>query len=164
MTAGRIALLQDMAVFGAISDVSLEFILAQADTMHLPAGEHFFTEGEEGREMYVLEQGRVELLKQWGDESHRLAELGPGDCFGEMALMDLEPRSATARAVDDCLAIRIPRDALNGLYARDAEQFVLIQMNLGREVSRRLRAADDAIFKARLGEPHDSWREPGYHT
>jgi CRP-like cAMP-binding protein len=36
-----------------------------------------------------------------------------------MALMDLEFRSATARAVDDCLAIRIPRDALDGLYARD---------------------------------------------
>lgn len=164
MGARRIDLLQDMAVFGAISEPSLEFILAQSEDMRVPIGEHFFTEGEEGREMFVLEQGRVELLKQWGDTTHSLAELGPGDCFGEMALMDLEPRSATASAIEDCIAIRIPRAALDGLYERNTEQFVLIQMNLGREVSRRLRAADDALFKALLGAPYESWREPGYHT
>jgi len=59
MTVGPIALSQDKAVFGAISDASLKFILGQADSPHLQAGEHVFTEGEEGREMYVLEPGRL---------------------------------------------------------------------------------------------------------
>ena len=72
--------------------------------------------------------------------------MGAGDCIGEMAIIDLQSRSASVRAVADCLAIEITRVTLNKLYQTDLEQFAIIMMNMGREVSRRLRIASDRLF------------------
>ena len=77
---------------------------------------------------------------------------GPGDCFGEMALLDLYPRSASVRAEADCTAIELAPDNLLRLFEHDAEQFALIQMNIAREMSRRLRATDELLFRARMGD------------
>jgi CRP/FNR family cyclic AMP-dependent transcriptional regulator len=73
-----------------------------------------------------------------------------------MALMDLQPRSASIRAMHDCSAIELSHDGLFGLYERDLEQFTMIQMNMGREVCRRLRLADEVLFRARMETNADS--------
>ncbi|MEJ2424432.1 MAG: cyclic nucleotide-binding domain-containing protein, partial [Candidatus Thiodiazotropha sp.] len=83
-----------------------------------------------------------------GREYH-LRDLLKGDCFGEMALMDCKPRSAAVRAREFCRAIRIEAGLLAKLYGVDAEQYLLIYMNLGREVCRRLRDADHRLFLSR---------------
>ena len=63
MRSERIKLLQDMAVFGAISSEALVFILDQCEEVTVRAGETFFNEGDGGTEMYVLETGSVVLLE-----------------------------------------------------------------------------------------------------
>ena len=68
--------------------------------------------------------------------------------------MDLSTRSASIRAVEDCAAIRVSAANLYKLYEQDPKQFALIQMNMGREVTRRLREADDRLFK-RMGPDAD---------
>jgi CRP-like cAMP-binding protein len=103
--------------------------------------------------MFVLEVGRVLVFKSWQRQDVALHDLGVGDCFGEMALMDLLPRSASVRAEVDCQAIEISAADLHQLYQRDAEQFALLQMNIGREVCRRLRATSELLFQARMGLP-----------
>jgi len=65
-------------------------------------------------------------------------------------VMDLLPRSASVRAVEDCTAIRLSAANLYRVYERDLKQFALIQMNMGREVTRRLRETDNQLF-ARIG-------------
>ncbi len=142
----RVALLQRMPIFGAISEPSLEFVVERALVTRVPAGRCFFHEGEAATGMFVLETGRVAISRLWLGREFVLHELGPGDCFGEMALMDLLPRSATVRALADCLAFEIRTGDLYELFERDCTQFALIQMNMGREVCRRLRAADDMLF------------------
>jgi hypothetical protein len=54
------------------------------------------------------------------------------------------------RAVDDCTAIRISSGDLYRVYIQDVKQFALIQMNMGREVSRRLREANDRLFSVQM--------------
>ena len=103
--------------------------------------------------MFVLEMGKATVLKSWHGQDYLLETLKEGDCFGEMALMDHCPRSASVRAVEDCIAIRISAANLYQVYAHDLKQFALIQMNMGREVSRRLREADSRLFGARMGTP-----------
>ncbi len=66
------------------------------------------------------------------------------------------PRSACVIAITDCSAIELTPQALAELFERDAEQFALIQMNIGREVCRRLRAADERLFRIRMGEAVES--------
>jgi CRP/FNR family transcriptional regulator, cyclic AMP receptor protein len=153
MSASHVELLQGMPVFGAISEPSLHLLLDLSRLVEMPAGEFFFREGDPASSMFVLEAGRVALLKHWQGRDHLLHALAEGDCFGEMALMDLCPRSASVRADTDCRALEISAAALLALFERDAEQFALIQMNMGREVCRRLRATDEALFRARMGEP-----------
>jgi CRP-like cAMP-binding protein len=147
---GRIALLQSMPIFGALRDDALEVLLDGAPTVSRASGEFFFREGDSALTMYVLEEGAVEVLKRWQGREWSLHQLARGDCFGEMALMDFFPRSASVRAVENCRAIEIATDALQRLYERDIEQFALIQMNIGREVCRRLRATDELLFRARM--------------
>jgi len=148
----RIEFLQRMPIFGAIRADALQVLLDQARTFEAAAGGFFFHDGDPANSMFVLEAGRAVVMKSWRGRDFILNDLAPGDCFGEMALMDLQPRSASVRAETDCRAIEFSNDDLLHLYERDVEQFALLQMNIGREVCRRLRATDDLLFRARMGE------------
>ncbi len=152
MRAARIELLQGMPIFGALSVSTLDFLLARAVVVVVRASDYFFREGDPASSMFVLQSGRASVLKSWQGRDHFLHGLVQGDCFGEMSLMDLCPRSAAVRAEEPCRALELSAAALHGLFERDAEQFALIQMNMGREVCRRLRATDEALFRARMGE------------
>lgn len=70
-----------------------------------------------------------------------------------MALLDLFPRSASVLATSDCTAIALSSDGIYHLYEKDLEQFALIQMNIAREISRRLRLINERMFELRMGEP-----------
>ncbi|HJV95599.1 MAG TPA: cyclic nucleotide-binding domain-containing protein [Albitalea sp.] len=150
MPQTRIELLQAMPIFGAIRDDVLAFLLEQAQIVRVAAGDYFFREGDAGQAMFVLESGRAAVLKNWEGRKYLLHQFRRGDCFGEMALMDLMPRSASVKALEDCTAIELRPEHLMSLYQRDIEQFALIQMNIGREVSRRLRATDERLFAAEM--------------
>jgi CRP-like cAMP-binding protein len=139
-----------MPIFGAVRDDVLRLLLEMASIVSVPSGGYFFREGEEAEGMFVLEAGSVVVLKSWEGRKYKLREFGRGDCFGEMALMDMMPRSASVKALQDCSAIELRPDHLMRVYECDVEQFALIQMNMGREVCRRLRATDERLFAARM--------------
>jgi CRP-like cAMP-binding protein len=145
-------LLQQMPILGAIDDEALRFLLDPVPTITVPEGDYFFRENDPADCMYVLESGRVAVVKEWAGREMLLRQLGEGDCFGEMALLDLFPRSASVRALSQCRAIALKPEHLYRLYEHDARQFAVIQMNIGREMSRRLRDADDQLFRATMGE------------
>lgn len=148
----RIALLQTMPVFGAIREDALQFLLDRSRTVSIRASEFFFHEHQQADSMLVLESGSASAFKSWQGRDFVLHTLKSGDCFGEMALMDLAARSASVRAEQPCCAIEFSAANLHALFDYDAEQFALIQMNIGREVCRRLRATDELLFRAQMGE------------
>jgi len=152
MQQARIELLQRMPIFGGIRADILRFVLDFCPVVSVPANDYFFHEHDQADSMFVLEAGKVAVLKSWGAQEYLLKILKAGDCFGEMAVMDLSPRSASVRATEGCTAIRISAANLYKLYERDPKQFALIQMNMGREVTRRLRESDDRFFRE-MGPP-----------
>ena len=152
MLASRIELIQQMPIFGAIGAEAIQFLLAPAPVVRVRRGDFFFRENDEATCMFVLESGQVTVTKNWQNHELLIRRLGPGDCFGEMALLDLFPRSATVRADDDCSAIELTSANLYRLFEHDVEQFALIQMNIAREMSRRLRVTDERLFRAQMGE------------
>jgi CRP-like cAMP-binding protein len=111
--------------------------------------------------MFVLESGEVAVLKRWEGRQYLLGNLRQGDCFGEMALLDLFPRSASVLALAPCTAIELSTASFFSLYETDIEQFALVQMNIARELSRRLRAADERRFRAQVGAPYPT-PEPSF--
>ncbi len=155
MDETRIELLQRMPIFGGIQADTLESLLGLCPIDEVRANEYFFRENDAADAMFVLETGKVAVLKSWKGGDHLLRTLERGDCFGEMALIDLQPRSASVRAIEDCKAIRLSSANLYKLYEQSVEQFAMIQMNLGREISRRLRDADERLFRTRMGAPKE---------
>lgn len=112
----------------------------ETEALHLVADEVLFREGDAGDVMYVVLEGTVEILTQ----EHLLESAEPGALIGEMAMIDAEPRAATARARTDCRLARV-----------DARRFhFLIQQNpffathVMRELVRRLRRTNALFLRA----------------
>lgn len=156
MQDARIDLLQRMPIFGGVRAETLAFLLGFAPRFDVPKDHFFFREHDMGDCLFVLETGTAAVIKSWRGEDHVLQTLGAGDCFGEMAVIDHCERSASVCALEPCSAIRISSADLHRIYAHDIKQFTLIQMNLGREVSRRLRDADNRLFAAMMETGHRS--------
>ena len=148
----RLQLLAGMPVFGGMDDATLDLLTRLAKPVTVAEGEHFFREGDETQVMYVLQSGEVDIYKTWEGSSKILRRMTAGDCFGEMALVDLFPRSASALAVESSEALQITPPILAEIYRHDLEQFTLLQMNIGREISRRLRRLDELLFRAFMGD------------
>lgn len=138
--------LRRMPVFGGLNNQALQFLLDQSQSTHVVANDYFFREDDAARALYVLTDGAVVVEKRWEDSLIMLGRYSKGDCFGEMAIIDLQARSASVRADSDCQAIEITRATLHELYRQDLEQYCIIMMNMGREVSRRLRTATERLF------------------
>jgi CRP-like cAMP-binding protein len=101
-----------------------------------PIGHVLFEEGDAGDRMYVISTGKVRILKRIGGEEITLALLSPGDFFGEMALLEGQPRSATAVvAVKDTVLIEVAQDAFGAMLHENGE----IAMRMLRRLSQRLR-------------------------
>lgn len=107
-------------------------------------GEVIFSEGDVGDEAYLITSGEVGISIKSGEESILLATVGRGDIIGEMALVDDQPRMATATAASDCQLSAIPRAAFRKRLDRLAEEDGLIRhileifVNRLREQARNL--------------------------
>jgi len=93
--------------FSDFTDIELVRLLKICHTRKFQDKEIIFDEGEAGDRLYVLVAGKVDIVKHRESGEETLATLNAGDCFGEMALVDHEPRSAEARAKGDSMIIEV---------------------------------------------------------
>jgi CRP-like cAMP-binding protein len=106
-----------------------------------------FLRGDPGASLYVVEEGAVKLvLASDAGKEFTLDLLGPGDCFGELALLDGEPRSADAIAQDDCSVLLLPRadfDRFLDAHPRAARALLAV---LSRRLRRDAVLLHEAVF------------------
>jgi hypothetical protein len=100
------------------------------------AGDSIFREGDPGDGLFIVEEGEVELT---GGGQKRIARLGPGDVFGELAVLEGRPRECGARAVSDLKLVRVDPGALEPLL-RESPDVALLLL---RRLARRLHEARD---------------------
>ena len=138
--------LRAIGLFGALSDDVLTHLASTLTVQTPEAGEVVFREGDDASAMYVVLRGEMEVLKRSKRATEaRVALLGPGDWFGEMSIVDIQPRSATVRALAPSRLLRISSADLDALYRHDLRSYAIIILNLARELSRRLRVADGIL-------------------
>ncbi len=112
-------------------------LASSGETRRYATGTIIFQAGAAGDGFYVVQSGHVQLTAPVGDNPPRvLATVGPGDFFGEMAVIDDAPRSANAVAGDDAVVVFLGRETLHQLI----ESRPKIALELLREFSRRIRA------------------------
>lgn len=121
--------------------MSNEDIMMQKFGKVVPKGSILFNDGDSGTQMYVIHSGRVKISKKIGDTEKTLAILPPGEFFGEMAILNNEPRTATAEVVEDSELLIIDTDTFESMIKGNAE----IAVRMIKKLSDRLREAVEQI-------------------
>ncbi len=135
-------LLKNVPLFELLDDNEIAVLAAQLDEQRYWAGQLIFSEGDPGGAMYVVHSGQVELFTtDQAEERVMLTRINKGELFGEFSLLDNEPRSASAKAVEDTLLFAIDRNDLETLFrTHQHAAFDLMAM-----LSRRIRETDKLI-------------------
>ena len=144
VTAG---MLTEVGLFDDLDDAVVGRLARELSTEHVEVGHTVIAEGQTACDMFVVISGELEVVKEGraGGEA-RVALFGPGDWFGEMGVLDVQPRSATVRAVAPTMLLRITASDLDRLLFReDIKSYALFIRNIARELSRRLRVADGIV-------------------
>ena len=125
---------------------SLDLVASMCHEQLVESGENVLEQGEHAREMFMLLDGRVEVFKQGARQKKHIRIFGPGEAFGEMALLDPQPRSATVVALEPTRLAVFPAKAFLKLYRENLRTYTLILLNLSRELCRRLRKSDPDVW------------------
>ncbi len=131
-----IALLKDTPIFADTSEKSLESMLKSAVTKTVPAGDKVVQEGQGGVGFYLILEGKAEVVK----EGEKLAEIGAGNFFGELGVIDGQPRTADVIALTETKCWILSQWAMKSIIANHPE----VALSMLEELARRLRATDAA--------------------
>lgn len=128
--------IESSKLFAELPSEELEFLKNSAQVIESARGSIIFNEGDPGNGLYLIKSGKIQILTSVGKGEEKVfATLGEGEVFGEMAIIENEKRSATAKAIEDSVLYFFPRDvALAALERSPKMAFCLL-----REISRRLR-------------------------
>lgn len=130
--------------------------LAEAmDEVRFPRDARLYDQGTPGDAMHLILAGHVGVVRAGEAEAPRaakkrprgriLAVVGPGECVGEMAFVDGQPRSASVVAVDDVMTAQLTRDRYDALRASDPARGIRLALGLFRLLSRRIRHVNSAF-------------------
>lgn len=132
-------LLKKVPLFALLDDDEANVLAEQLDQKRVYAGQMVFNQGDEGGTMYVVQSGKIEIfVKDDNNERVVLSVVEPGGIFGELSLLDNEPRSASAKALEDTFLFIVDRHDLEMLFEKHKHAALDIMTML----SRRIREAD----------------------
>jgi CRP/FNR family cyclic AMP-dependent transcriptional regulator len=135
------SLLGQIPLFDAVPPHRLRAIFQVARRNTFSAGQTVFEEGEPGSTLHVVYSGRIDIVRQSAGDPVVLTSLGPGEFFGELALFDRGPRSATAVAAEDTETLSLDRVDILDVVNRYPE----VAMALLSSVCARLRTTDNLL-------------------
>ena len=140
-------LLNNQLLFG-LNETQLQILADVAEEKGYGTGETIFREGEMGDSLVIIVSGKADLIKKKKDGSEViLATCSKGAFFGEMTLINIEPRSATIRAAEDTEVIFLKNTALGDIFQTDRELFIVLLINMTRILSKRLRQANNRLME-----------------
>ena len=134
-------LLLKLKLFQGLDEAELSELMAEADLIEVPAGDYIIREGEQGHELFVLLAGDAKILKRSAGAQKIIQYLKPGDCFGEMSLIDCRSRSASVKASTICKLLRLDGD---DLISRPPISFKIYR-NIAILLSQKLRHANEML-------------------
>ena len=135
----RLLLLKQSPIFSLVSTDDLRIVAGVLEQEHFFTGDRIFEINDQGDHLYLLVSGKVGISIDPNPGSRNfIATIGPGDCFGEMNLLDDLPRSATAHVLEDAVVLTLEKSRLRGLILSYPE----ISIGMLRALSMRLREAN----------------------
>ena len=134
--------LRSVPLFASLDDEAAEALRELLEVGEYASGRVLFRAGEAGDAMYLIEDGRVRIhIRDEDGDDVTLAELSGGDFFGEMAILDGQPRSADATVTADARLAVLSHDDFHNFVARDPE----VALNMLAAITARLRRTDEML-------------------
>lgn len=150
-------MLKRFALFSLLDEQEAETLANHLDQKSFFAGQIIFKLGDEGGVMYVVESGKVELsVQDAGDERVHLGYVNEGELFGELSLLDNEPRSASAKAIENTTLIAIDREDLLLLVQAHPPAALDMMGALGH----RIRSSNQLVRERTVRNPNDELAAP----
>ncbi|MCB1140207.1 MAG: cyclic nucleotide-binding domain-containing protein [Leptospiraceae bacterium] len=148
----ELEVLKQIPVFDKLPHRALKLVRSLCHVRHFKEGEHVFRTNEPGVGMYIILEGTVEIYRIHGDseEEDVLAEFYDGDFFGELALLDDMPRTASARAGAYSRMIGFFRPDLLSLMNRNPRIASIILLNIARITGKRLIRTNERLEECLL--------------
>jgi CRP-like cAMP-binding protein len=140
--ARRVGILARTPVFAGLSRRLLARLAVQLFEKAYAPGEVVFSEGDPGKGLFVVLDGEIEVVRDSGQGPQRLVTFGPGTAFGELALIDDLPRSASALATTPTRLLILYRSHFEDLVAGDRAVALAVATNLLRLLAGYVRAAN----------------------
>ncbi|MFZ4616896.1 MAG: Crp/Fnr family transcriptional regulator [Rectinemataceae bacterium] len=131
--------LQKYSLFGGLLPEQIVAIRQYLVFESYPAGTDIETEGRDNDRIHFILEGRVAVIKG----TTTIVEIGEGETFGEMEILDVMPATATIRALCPVRVATLSNRALHHLSHEDIRAFAITVMNLARDLSRRLRRMNE---------------------
>ena len=141
-------LLSGVELFRQLEHEGIVTLLKHATKASYKADEVVFEEGFEGHSMYVVIQGSFEVYREVGGRKVHIADILPGDHFGEIALIANRPRSASVRAREPGIALRFSKQAI----LSEPKAGLHLFRNMARLMAQRLVHADEEIILHKTGQ------------
>jgi CRP/FNR family transcriptional regulator len=139
-----VELLRSVPLFADLEEGELERFSHVAVPRSFPAGTRVFHEGDSSDACYIVSEGSFRVTREHSDgRAITLATLGPGEIFGELAMLDGDKRSASAESITDGTLLALPANDVRSLLARNPE----IALKLVAGLVRRLRAANARLSR-----------------
>jgi CRP/FNR family transcriptional regulator, cyclic AMP receptor protein len=133
--------LQKYSLFGGLAEEQIESIIPLMQYEQYGPGDFIITEGKPNDKIYFLIEGQVEVTKK----DTVLSRFSEGEAFGEMEVLDVMAAVATIKSLSSVTLMSISNKNLREIYKLDVKIFSLMIMNLARDLSRRLRKADEKL-------------------
>jgi len=141
-------ILKTVSIFSGLDEDEIQRVAGICAERRYREGEIIFVEHTEGDELFGILDGEVSISLELTseDDAMPLVTLRAGDVFGELSVVDESPRSATARAMTDCLVLVIGKKDFDALMEADHDLGFKVMRNLARLVSQRVRSANQKIL------------------
>ncbi|NEO55796.1 MAG: Crp/Fnr family transcriptional regulator [Okeania sp. SIO3B5] len=133
----RLLFIRAVPIFRELRDDFLVRLASVMDELSFPNSHSIFTEGQEGRSLYIVVSGKVKVHLA----DRELARLEQGACFGEMSLFDAEPRSASVTTLEICECLMLTQMQLYDAIDETPD----IAINIIRLLSRRIRELNQKL-------------------
>lgn len=142
-------LIQDTFLFEKLNFDEAAGLASQFELRAYEPGQTILEQDAIGESLYLVKSGTVAVVKSDGAHKQVLAELGQGQLFGEMSLVETELTSAAVRAVDKAECLVLPKFAIEQIMKHDREFSLKIYQAFCRILSERLRRTTQELFEAR---------------
>lgn len=137
-------LLKNTSIFADLSNRELDSIDRIMYKRHYDAGETVFQQGDPGIGMYIIQHGSISIVQMPAE--HVLATLNAGDFFGEIALLNETPRSASAVAHTECFLLCVSQPDLLGLFKRNPRLAYKVLLPLSQITGQRVIQLDQDLL------------------